>query len=268
MTVSGEFAPLDDHQGYAEKPTYPTAFGIPLTPTVLGTVLGVVLVALATYLFVLLVRPALQTRSQLQAEINEKQNQLDNVEEQQRLLEQAQQRRAEAEQLQQDVLALFATEESLDTLLLDLNTRIQSVNAGIEDDDRRAVLSLFQVGDAAVVNDGSLGEAVNGRIERRVYSVEMMGGFAQTQSILRNIERLQPLLIVNNLQSTLDTSDRVLQIDLQGNLTPAGEPISRLNTSFELDALIPVPSAEIPPPPAVVEGAPPAEGAQEAGTTP
>jgi type IV pilus assembly protein PilO len=266
MTVSGEFAPLDDNQDYESQPNYPTAFGIPLTPTVIGTVLGLLLIGLSAYLFVVLVRPALQTRSQLRTEINEKQSQLDNVEEQQRLLAEAQQRKAEAEQLQQDVLALFATEESLDTLLLDLNTRIQSVNAGITDDDRRAVLSLFEVGEVSIVNDGSLGEAVNGRLERRVYNVEMRGGFAQTQSILRNIERLQPLLIVNDLQSNLDTSERVLQVDLQGNLTPAGEPITRLTTSFELDALIPVPAEEIPPPPAA-EGEQPAEGAQEAGNT-
>jgi type IV pilus assembly protein PilO len=247
MTASGEFSPLDDHQDYQEKPSYPTAFGIPLSPTVLGVVLGAALIGAAIYLFFLLVSPALQTRQQLALEIEQKQAQLDDEAEQQRLIQEAQERKANAEQLQQDVLALFATPESLDTLLLDLNERIQSVNAGIEDEERRAVLSRFDVGQPTIVTDGSLGEAVNNRLERRVYNVEMRGNFAQTQSILRNIERLQPLLIVRDFQSDLDTSNRSVRVDLQGNLIQAEQPINRLITSFELDALIPVSPEDLPP---------------------
>ncbi|MGJ3244586.1 MAG: pilus assembly protein PilO [Elainellaceae cyanobacterium] len=249
MTMSGEFTPIDDNQDFEARRNYPTAFGVPLTPTVIGSVLGVALFGLAIYLFFLLVRPALQTRQQLSQEIEEKQDQLDNVAEREQQLQEARDRKAAAEQLQQDVLALFATEDSLDTLLLDLNERVQSVNAGIEDEDRRAVLSLFEVGESAIVTDSSLGEAVNGRIERRTYNVEMRGNYAQTQSILRNIERLQPLLLVRDFQSTLNTSERTLQVDLQGNLVPAGTPVTRLDTSFELDALLPVPPDELPPEP-------------------
>lgn len=245
MTMSGEFTPIDE-QDFESRPNYPTAFGVPLTPTVIGSVLGIALFGLAIYLFFLLVRPALQTRQQLSQEIEEKQDQLDNVAEREQQLQEARDRKATAEQLQQDVLALFATEENLDTLLLDLNERVQSVNAGIEDEDRRAVLSLFEVGESTIVTDSSLGEAVNGRIERRTYNVEMRGNYAQTQSILRNIERLQPLLLVRDFQSTLDTSERTLQVDLQGNLVPAGAPVTRLTTSFDLDALLPVPPEELP----------------------
>ncbi|MGJ3252372.1 MAG: hypothetical protein ACFE0J_14790 [Elainellaceae cyanobacterium] len=261
MTMSGEFTPIDE-QDFDARPNYPTAFGVPLTPTVIGSVLGIALFGLAIYLFFLLVRPALQTRQQLSQEIEEKQDQLDNVAEREQQLQEARDRKAAAEQLQQDVLALFATEENLDTLLLDLNERVQSVNAGIEDEDRRAVLSLFEVGESAIVTDSSLGEAVNGRIERRTYNVEMRGNYAQTQSILRNIERLQPLLLVREFQSTLDTAERTLQVDLQGNLIPAGTPVTRLTTSFDLDALLPVPPEELPPQ-QTQPGDPAAEGAAE-----
>ncbi|MEO0407596.1 MAG: pilus assembly protein PilO [Cyanobacteria bacterium P01_A01_bin.135] len=236
MTVSDY---REDDQYYGE-PSYPVAFGVELTPTVLGTIAAVLGVAATLYLLFALIRPAFTRYQQLRQEVAEREERVQNPEETQREIAAARARLARAEQLQADVLALFANEENLETLLYDLNQRVQSVNAGVVDEDRRAELVRFEVDNASsgVVQDSSLGESVNGRLERRVYNVELAGNFAQTQSILRNIERLQPLLIVQEFDSDLDTSDQTVQVNQQGAAV-GGLPPARLNTAFRLDALLP-----------------------------
>lgn len=261
MTVSGDFIPEED-QGFEEESQYPTIFGLQLSPIVIGAIAAVLLLGGAVFAFFNLVTPQLDEQSSLNQQIAEREQQIRDPQERERLLAEAQARLESAEQLQADVLALFANEENLETLLLDLNARVQSVNAGIEQEDRRAVLSRFTVNEGAsgVIDDGSLGTAVDGRLERRVYDVTLEGSFAQIQSILRNLERLQPLLIVQNFNTQIAEANDTLQLDEQGNLAPAENAPSRLTTSFRLDALLPF---EAPPPPPEEEGTEgqPAEGA-------
>lgn len=260
MTLAGDFM-SDEEQGYEAEPEFPTVFGLQLSPVVVGVIAAILLVGAAIFAFLNLVRPRLQERAQLQQQIAEQEEQLRNPAERERLLAEAQARLESAEQLQADVLALFADEDSLETLLLDLNARVQSVNAGIDDEDRRAVLSRFDVDQEAsgVITDGSLGEAVNGRLERRVYNVEMEGSYAQIQSILRNIERLQPLLIVQEFDTNLSTSDQTLAIDTQGNFVADAPATTKLTTGFRLDALLP---SDEPIEPPAEEGQPAEEGEQ------
>ena len=269
MTVSGDFIP-DDDQGFEEEAQFPTVFGLQLSPVVLGVLAAVLLLGGAVFAFLNLVQPKLQEQADLRLQIEEREARIRDPEERERLIAEAQARLESAEQLQADVLALFADKDSLETLLLDINARVQSVNAGIDQEDRRAVLAQFDVdtGASGVVNDGSLGEAVNGRLERRVYNVAMEGSFAQIQSILRNMERLQPLLIVQDFNTTLEEPNQTLQLNEEGNLVPGENSPARLTTSFRLDALLP--SDAPPPPPPGEEGAEgqPAEGqpAEETST--
>jgi len=260
MTVSDY---SDDEQYYPSEPSYPVAFGVELTPRILGAIAAVVGVALTVYLLLTLIRPKVAQYQQLNQEVAEQEERIQNPEETQREIAAARARLAQAEQLQADVLALFANEENLETLLYDLNQRVQSVNAGIVDEDRRAELVTFEVDEdsSGLVQDSSLGESVNGRLERRVYNVELAGSFAQTQSILRNVERLQPLLIIQEFDSDLETADQVVQIDQQGNINASAPPQTRLNTAFRLDALLPA-SPEATAEVSATEGE---EGAADAG---
>jgi type IV pilus assembly protein PilO len=240
MTVGGDFIPTGDGRE-AEVPSYPKIFGVSLTPTVTGISLAVIGGIASIWLYFNLVQPTLERNQELSQDINNKQQQLQSQAETQKQIADARKRLQDAKQLQADVLGLFATKESLDTLLLDVNARVQAVNAGIQDSQKRATLSRFDLDDklSGPVTDGSLGAAVNNRLERRVYNVEIKGTFPQTQSIIRNIERLQPLLVVSNLKSELDPTSQKIILDNQGRLVPTQQPESRVTTSFQLAALVP-----------------------------
>lgn len=257
MTAGGDFIPGDNLD---TAPNYPTIFGLRLTPTTNGWLIAIALLALAGYLGYTFVKPLWDTSQQLSADIQAKQSQLVNREETQRQIQEARGRLQEAQQLKADVLTLFASNENMDTLLLDLNERVQSANAGITDPNRRATLSKFTLNSekSGVVADSSYGAAVNNKLRREVFDVEMQGTFAQTQSIIRSIERLQPLLVVQDFNSDLDDDTRAIVLDPQGRLLSGSQPIPRLTTGFRLIALIPVETAATAPPAAAPAGTAPA----------
>jgi type IV pilus assembly protein PilO len=238
MTASGDFVPTGD--GNFEGPAYPKLFGITLTPMIVGVLIAL-LGALGAYLlWSNFVQPTLDKNQQLKQEIADKEQQLSTQQETQRRIDEARVKLQEARQLQADVLGLFASEQSVNTLLLDVNERVNAVNAGVQDPERRATLSKFAVNSekSGIITDSSLGAAVNNRLQRAVYQVELQGSFPQTASIIRNIERLQPLLIISDFKS--DSADHKLILDTQGRLIPANQPDTRVTTSFRLDALVPV----------------------------
>jgi type IV pilus assembly protein PilO len=248
MTYGGDFIPAGD---MGDAPEFPKLFGLSLTPTVNGVLVGLAGLVGAYFLFSNFVQPALQRNQELSQDIATKEAQRQNVEEFKKQIEDARVRLKTAEQLRSDVLSLFATSKSVDTLLLDVNERVLSVNAGVTDADRRAVLSKFDLDAEATgpVTDGSLGAEVDNRLERRVYTVEIKGTYPQTQSIIRNIERLQPLLVVNGFKADLDISTQELMFDQLGRLVPNGQPETRITTGFQLSALVPIGvEPEAPPP--------------------
>ncbi|NER00279.1 MAG: pilus assembly protein PilO [Cyanothece sp. SIO2G6] len=252
----------DDDQFIEEEPDFPEVFGIQMSPITVGVLLGLLGVGGAVFAYLQLLSPRLAEQTVLNDEVTTLEQQVQDPETARQAIDAANARVQEAEQLQADVLALFADETTLETLLLDINGLIESANLGVaeEAEDRLAVLSRFDVNrDASgLIEDGSLGEAVNGRLNRLIYNLEMEGSYAQTQSILRGIERLQPLLVVNNFRTEVQPVERLLALDGQGNLVQVESPQPRLRTSFQLDALAP---AETPPPsPEGEEGETPAEG--------
>ncbi|MEC4891938.1 MAG: hypothetical protein SAL07_01525 [Oscillatoria sp. PMC 1051.18] len=217
-----------------ENPEYPTAFGITFTPKVSGVICAVLGVAAAAYLGINFVKPAWEVYQEAQTTKNAKQEEIDLREEQ---LDQAPLLEAELQQAQaqrQQVLNLFANERTLDTLLLDLNRFIES---------RQGQLVNYQpIEEKPVpIEDGSYGSGVNGKLKRQSVEVTVEGGFDATRSILRNIEQLQSLLVVKDLTSNV-AENQVLVYE-NGRLVPQGQP--KLETSFRLDALLPLSEEEL-----------------------
>jgi type IV pilus assembly protein PilO len=238
MTMGGDFMPVEEQ----EAPGHPKLFGLTITPLVGALALIGVGALMAYLLWSNLVQGTLDRNQELKTDIAAKEEQLKNQGDAQKQIAEAKQKLQTAKQLQGDVRSLFATEDSLNTLLLDVNERVQSVNAGVTDPAKRADLAQFDLNTEAsgVISDSSLGGEVNGKLERQVYDVQIKGSFPQTQSIIRNIERLQPLLVVSDLTSTLDLETQKIVLDEKGRIAPTGQPNTRISTAFKLSALLPV----------------------------
>jgi type IV pilus assembly protein PilO len=101
---------------------------------------------------------------------------------------------------------------------------------------------------SGVITDGSYGSLVNNKLKRQVTAVTFEGNFSQTQSILRSIERLQPLLVFKNLEFVVGdgtpgkvSSSRLYEV--QGNTVrflPNCQPEPKITSSFQLEALLPL----------------------------
>lgn len=233
-------------EGQVETPNYPTAFGITFTPRVGGLICGVLGLLGATYLLVNVVQPTWQEYQTKQDSITQKKAQLAR---QAKLQEEITQKTEELEQARQQnrqVLNLFANEKTLDALLLDLNSFVKA---------SQGTLTLFTPADGpqagtTVVNDGSLGPEVNGKLKRKTINVGLEGSFKEIQSIVRNFERLQSLLLIKDFRVEV-IDDQGVRVDPQSGqsiptiyrrerqqVVPGGEP--NLKATFKLEALMPV----------------------------
>ena len=229
MTVSDDNFFTDDEEVIAPAPTYPVIFGVTLTPTVSGILLGVAGLVGALFILLNMVLPAWDTYQQQQAKKEELQGTLEQKKASIKNIGIVKQELEEAKQQNRQVLTLFANEKTLDTLLLDLNNQVNLV---------RGTLKKYTPADKPieVVNDSSLGAGVNGKLKRSVVNVELEGTYPQTENIIRRIEQLQPLLLVKDYKSTL--APETATTGPGGQLiTRVGPP--RINTSFQLQALIP-----------------------------
>lgn len=298
MTSSGDFFSLDtDRTTVSEKVvTYPTAFGIELTPRVQVISLFLAGLAGAYALYNFLVQPVQLEKEKLEAQVNEKQAQVDqqktnlkNLPELQANLEQAMQQRV-------GIYGLLGKGKSLDTLLLDINQQIQSSNSALasvlranpqslkpaqlatlglspaqvqrvrtEFRSQPATQKLLYTSEltrfspkASVPYTDGPPELAN-KLKRQTVEVSMRALFPQTLNILRNLERLEPLIIIRDVKQEIAPPPAGLQEQQLLGITRL------LNTSFTLDVLVPAidpgkPPAPPAPKPAAKEpgGAPPA----------
>lgn len=207
-----EFLP----EGQVETPNYPTAFGITFTPRVGGVIFAVLGVLGAAYLLMNLVQPEWQRKQELEIKKAQIQGEIGRLEETKKRIEAKKVELEQAKQQNRQVLNLFANDKTLDTLLLDLNNFVK---------DRKGTLKTYNFGENppatdGVVNDGSLGTQVNGKLKRKTIGVELEGSFDQIQSIMRSFERLQSLLVVKDFK--LETSDDpvIVLLDPSGKSVP------------------------------------------------
>ena len=234
MTLAEDFL-SDDEQSLGED--YPEVFGITFTPMISGIALAVVGIAGAIYIFMNMVAPAKESYQQVKTQVEEKQGQLDKIKsgdlDQQitNLNEQLQDRKA----LKSRVIALFTNANDLETLLLDINSFVTARGA--------KMINYRPDSQISVIQDGSLGSAVNGKLKRKSISMEIEGSFSQTQAILNDLERLQPLLIVKDYSSQVSQKAPVVLSVSQKALIPT--KATTLKTRLNIDAILPLSQQEL-----------------------
>lgn len=97
-----------------------------------------------------------------------------------------------------------------------------------------------------LVTDSSLGAELNNKLKRDTIDVAFEGNFNQTQQIFRTIERLQPLLLLRDMNIAVGRqggSPILYEINSNSPVPEAlrnCQPDTVLKTSFKMDALIPV----------------------------
>ncbi|MGB3297488.1 MAG: hypothetical protein WBA76_04405 [Phormidesmis sp.] len=269
MAAVGDFIPPDDAD-FIDEPSNPVVFGIELSPMIIGVLIALLGLGGAGYAGYKVVNPIRVRNAELRSDITSKTGQLASQQQQLEDVAKIEAELAAAMQRRRSVYSLFASEETMDTLLLDINQRIESSNASLNGVRNQvfergippllveAKLETFTPGEKAVITDGSLGEQVNGKLKREVYTVKFSGDYAQTQSILRNLERLEPLLLIRefNITSGQDVDETI--IGSGGQVVT--QPKTPITTSFQLEALMPTANADVPPEIAPPPAATPAEG--------
>lgn len=242
MTFSDDFNMVDSGQYEEATPAYPVVFGITFTPQISGIALGVVGLLGATYMVLNLLMPAWENFGQQQAKQNDLQGQINQKKLSIQQISQVKQQLEQAKQQQTEVLSLFANEKTLDTLMLDLNRLVVSANTQVSPYGVVAKLEKFDPADqkSTVITDSSFGPQVNGKLKSKTVNIQIVGTYEQTQSIIRNIERLQPLLIIKDYQAALAPPPPV-----QANKAPSQVGPPGITTSFKLQALMPLSPEEL-----------------------
>ncbi|HHP7232120.1 MAG TPA: type II and III secretion system protein [Xenococcaceae cyanobacterium] len=233
MTFTGDF--LEEEQGLGED--YPSAFGITFTPVVSGIALAVVGVVGAGYIFMNMVAPAQEGYNSVEQQKQEKLTQLNQVKGNdypQKIADL--QIELEAEKaLKSKVLAMFTNQDDLETLLIDFSNFI-AANQG-------TLVQYSPESNITTINDGSLGENVNGKLKKKGLSVEFKASFSQTKAILQNLERLQPLLMIKSYDSKVTENPTAVLADSSSPVLPQKEAI--LTTNLKIDAILPLSQEEL-----------------------
>jgi type IV pilus assembly protein PilO len=296
MTASGDFLSPEDERNLEVGPTYPTAFGIEFNPKAQAIGLAVLGLLGAFALYNFLVKPVQEQKQTLESEVAQKQAQVDQQRASLQGMAELQAQLDAALQQRVGVYGLLGDSQSLDTLLLDINQQIQNSNATISDvlradfdridQGQLAALGLNQAqvqqirtefaGDPItqrLLYTSELGQfspseptpftdgppELADKLNRQTVEVSMQALFPQTLSILRNIERLEPLIIIRDLQQEIASPPAGASEEQLAGVTRL------LDTSFTLEVLVPAIDPATPPPPPPppepTEGeAPPPEG--------
>ena len=232
MTFADDFLEEQELAG-----DYPTAFGITFTPPVIGITCAIFGLVGAGYIHTQFTSAAKQKYQEVQTQLNEKQAQLDQMSQADFPSKMASLEAdlADQEALKSRVLAMFTNQQDLETLLIDLNQFI-GANQG-------ELVKYDPDGEIATISDSSLGADVNGKLKRKSFSIELEGTFNQTQAILQDIERLQPLLMVQDYKSRITEEPTAILTSDRSTVIPQNSAI--LATSLKIDAILPLSPEEL-----------------------
>ncbi len=247
MTFSDNLNTDQDVDFEEEESSYPVAFGITFTPPVSGIALGLLGLVVAVYILLTFFMPAFEEYNTLREDETDKESRINQEKSGQidQKMVQAEINLQESQALRNQVLSLFSSEKSLKTLLLDINRFVEA---------RQVTLKSFEpTGNVAIVTDNSLGKDVRNKLKRQSFEIEIEGSFEKTHELLQDLERLQPLLIVNKLDSQrvaeafevklIKSQDNNGEVAVQGQAIPVG--LDLIKTTFTLDAILPLTPEEM-----------------------
>lgn len=245
MTVSEQYYGAESGE---QEDSKGGLFGIQLTPPLLGGLAALAGVAAAVAMFMYLLQPAWEAQGKLNDEIKAKDQQIASLKIGQSKKQEAEANREREKQLKTQVEALLGEEKTLDTLLLDINKIVKESGAQLKN-YKPADSSLSQ---ALFTKDGKPAAAGNLQgFQSLSVSLEVEGTFAQIQSIVRNIERLEPLLVMGKFDSQVDEQTLELLVSPEGKVLRLSDPT--LKTTFDLLAIVPKSPEETAAKPAPAE---------------
>ena len=233
MTFADDFA--TEEQSLGED--YPSAFGITFTPMIMGVAIAVAGLALAGYGYINYVKPAQEKLEQASVKKQEIQGQLDKIRtgDLQLKLAQLQSDLAERKVLKSRVLSMFTSQQDLETLLIDIDNFISANQANL--------IQYQPDSNISTVSDASLGSEVQGKLKRKGISLTIEGTFTETKQILQDLERLQPLLMIQSISSTVDEQPTAILTSNNTEITPKKQ--AELKTQIKLDAILPSSQSEL-----------------------
>ena len=232
MTFTGDFL---DEEGLEDD--YPSAFGITFTPVVSGIALAILGIVGAVYIFMNMLAPAQEGYNSVEKQKEEKLAQLNQIkgkdypEKISNLKSQLETERA----LKSRVTSMFTNQDDLETLLIDFSNFI-AANRGI-------LVKYSPDKDITIINDNYLGENVKGKLKKKGISVQIKGTYSQTQAIINNLEKLQPLLIIKNYESKVTEKPTAVLTSNRRKLVPKNPAI--LTTDLKIDAILPLSQKEL-----------------------
>lgn len=223
-----------------------------LTPTIQGAVAAVVGIAIAGFLIWKMVLPAMEKRTQLEADIAKTKQEIQQRQNTVSKINEAKAKQEEARQKRERVITLLPENKVLQTLLLDVNQIVKTRGSQLE--GFKPVVNtgnnwiLESSGGAAGGTPPAKGKPPAGgsagalklsqAIEGETVSIELDGRFDRVQDTLRDLERLQQIVLVDKFNLTLDSESQYVEVNRLGNVIGQGEP--KIKTRFDLMAVVPV----------------------------
>jgi type IV pilus assembly protein PilO len=214
-------------------------FGQTLSSRTLGIALGIIGVAAAGYMFVTFVQPLWTTIDTTKTGINDKTGSIAAKDAQIKQKADLPQKAIIAKERSTTVLSLLPNPDTMDTLLIDLNKLIRPSNISPVQLSGDLLESFSPTPPSVLVPQG--------QYRTQTVNIQFSSSYGDLITILRSIESLRTLVVVQNLQLTKKT----VTLRNPGKLTPEQQrdQIARLpptlNTTFNLLAYIPASEEEI-----------------------
>lgn len=270
MTLASEEAFLPDGAEQEGPPPPPGTLvlgPLKITPQIQGAAIAVVGVALAGVVGWKLILPAMTQTQELETKISELNNNIEGQKKRKAKLQEVTSQLESAKQEKENVMALFGKNDFLETLLFDVNKIVVEKHKGtiqkfnpVKNSSSGWILGETPAGAAAQpaaapaagAEAAPPGPKLSEAIKGVTIQVEMQGKWEQQQAALQDLERLPAMVLMDQFVLEVDRSNQKLLSSRVNQYTPEGEP--KLNTSFNLLAVVPLPAEELeklaaPPPP-------------------